>query len=227
MKRISLAVCFLLLILSLSGCVYIRSWVKPKLKPGTAAAAKAPVEYAGPKAKVLLGDFESKSIKASAETAAALRRMLVTALMNSKRFIVAENQGSAADLIIAASVTEFEPQASGGRAGIGGGGGVASGALGSLSGINLNKAHLGLDMRIIDSATSKVISVTHMQGEAANVSGNIKAGWGAWDLEEELSVYSNTPMETAIHACISEALKYITQNIPQSYYQYPKPEEKK
>jgi len=175
--------------------------------------------------------------------------MLVTALVNSNRFSVLERQalsavmqeqelassGAAqqgaggpqrgkiktADLIISAAVTEFEPQASGGRAGIGGGAGVGSGILGGLLGASLNKSHMALDIRIIDSSTSEVLASTRVQGEASDVGGAIMAGFfGGWALGGGLSAYANTPMEKAIRVCIIEAVRYISQGIPATYYKY-------
>jgi curli biogenesis system outer membrane secretion channel CsgG len=126
-----------------------------------------------------------------------------------------------ADLIITAAVTEFEPQASGGRAGIGGGGGVASGILGGLLGAALNKSHMALDIRIIDASTSEVLAATRVQGQASDVSGAIMAGFfGGWGLGAGLSVYANTPMEKAIRVCIIEAVRYVAQTIPPTYYKY-------
>ena len=173
--------------------------------------------------------------------------MLITALMNSNRYTVVERQvlraimqeqelaisgagdGSGpqrgqirtADLVITAAVTEFEPQASGGRAGIGGGGGIGSGILGGLLGGAMNKAHMALDIRIIDTSTSEILAATRVQGQAADISGAIMAGFlGNWGLGAGLSAYANTPMEKAIRVCIIEAVKYISQATPPKYFKH-------
>ncbi|MBM3255388.1 MAG: hypothetical protein FJZ08_03725, partial [Candidatus Omnitrophica bacterium] len=126
-----------------------------------------------------------------------------------------------ADLIITAAVTEFEPQASGGSAGIGGGGGVGSGLLGGLLGAALNKAHMALDIRIVDTSTSEVLAATRVQGQASDVAGGFMMGFmGNWALGGGLSAYANTPMEKAIRICIIEAVRYISQVIPANYYKY-------
>jgi curli biogenesis system outer membrane secretion channel CsgG len=174
--------------------------------------------------------------------------MLITALMNSNRFSVLERQAlaaimqeqelsasgavqqgaqvqrgqlKAADLIVTAAVTEFEPNASGGSAGVGGGGGVGSGLLGGLLGAALNKAHMAMDIRIIDTATSEVLSATRVQGEASDIAGGFMMGFmGSWGLGAGLGAYANTPMEKAIRICIIEAVRYISQTIPANYYKY-------
>jgi len=213
----------------------------------TAGAAALP-PYAGPRARIAVADFDVKAAKATGEIGSGLREMLVTALINSSRFSVLERQalsavmqeqeliasGAAqqtggpehgkiktADLIVTAAVTEFEPQASGGRAGIGGGGGVESGILGGILGAALNKAHIALDIRIVDTSTSEVIAATRVQGQASDVAGGIGIGFlGGLGLGVGLSGYTNTPMEKAIRICIIEAVRYISATIPASYYKY-------
>lgn len=199
--------------------------------PGT-GTAKLP-SYSGPKANITVGDFEVKAVKATAEIGSGIRQMLVSALINSDRFSIIERQtqtvviqeeagkNSVADLILAASVTEFEPQASGGRAGVGGGGGAGSGILGGLLGSALNKAHITLDMRILDASTSKVLAATRLQGQASDISGAIMGGLsGNLSLGTGLSPYAGTPMEKAIRICIIEAVRYASEAIPVTYYKY-------
>ena len=196
----------------------------------------------------MLADFEIKTAKATSETGSSLREMLVTALINSNRVSIlgpealkAANQeqktdtsgvaqasggpekekGKTADLIISAAVTEFEPQASGGSSGIGGGGGIRSGVLGAMLGGSLNKAHMSLDIRIIDALTSKVLAATLLHGQAIDISGAIMNRFsGKLSLGTGLSGYANTPMEKAIRSCIIEAVRYIAENIPANYYNY-------
>jgi curli biogenesis system outer membrane secretion channel CsgG len=128
---------------------------------------------------------------------------------------------AAADLVITAAVTEFEPQTSGGAAGIGGGGRVGRGVLGGLIGGALNKAHMALDIRIVDASTSEVLAATRVQGSASDIAGGIGVGFlGSWGLGAGLSGYANTPMEKAIRVCIIEAVKYISQSVPMDYYKY-------
>jgi curli biogenesis system outer membrane secretion channel CsgG len=204
---------YLLLATIFTGCASFRHKAKVD------KAALPP--YSGPKAKIAVADFEAKTVKASSEICLALREMLVGALLNSNRFLVVEHQALTADLIITAAVTEFEPSASGGSAGVGGGGGVGSGALGGLLGMALNKAHLALDIRIVNAATSKVLAATRVQGQASDISGTVTAGlWEKHGVGGALSVYANTPMEKAIRICIIEAVRYVSGGIPPKYYKY-------
>jgi curli biogenesis system outer membrane secretion channel CsgG len=98
---------------------------------------------------------------------------------------------------------------------------VGSGILGGLLGAALNKSHMALDIRIVDTSTSEVLAATRVQGQASDVSGGFIGGFlGGWALGGGLSMYANTPMEKAIRICIIEAVKYISQNIPVNYYKY-------
>ena len=245
MKRLLLLVGCWLLVVGLVGCA---TMMQPSAQVDNTAGAAALPPYSGPKARIAVADFDVKAARATYEIGSGLREMLVTALINSNRFSVLERQalsavmqeqelsasGAAqpgsgpqrgniktADLIITAAVTEFEPQASGGRAGIGGGGGVGSGVLGALIGGALNKAHMALDLRIVDASTSEVLTATRVQGQASDISGGIMAGFlGSWGMGAGLSAYANTPMEKAIRVCIIEAVRYISQTIPANFYKY-------
>ncbi len=249
MRKIFLVSSCLLLVASLLGCTALQQITQPTAQVDNNAGAAPLPPYSGPKARIAVADFDVKAAnRAGREIGSGLREMLVTALLNSNRFSVVERQalsavmqeqelsasGAAqsstgpqrgkiktADLIITAAVTEFEPQASGGRAGIGGGGGVGSGILGGLLGAALNKAHMALDIRVVDTSTSEVLAATRVQGQASDISGAIMGGFlGSWGLGGGLSAYANTPMEKAIRVCIIEAVRYISQTVPANFYKY-------
>jgi len=232
----------------LSGCATLETLSQPTARIDNTAGTQPLPPYSGPKARIAVADFDVKAAKAGGEIGSGLREMLITALVNSNRFRVVERQalkaimkeqelavsGAAqgtsqvrtgaiktADLIITAAVTEFEPQASGGGAGVGGGGGIGKGVLGALLRGALNKSHMALDIRIVDTSTSEVLAATRVVGEASDISGGIMGGFlGSWGLGGGLSMYKNTPMEKAIRVCIINAVNYISQSIPPSYYKY-------
>ncbi len=248
MKRIFFILGMWYLIFTLAGCASLRQMMQPRAQVEPTAGVQALPPYSGPKARIAIADFEAKAAKATGEIGSGLREMLITALINSNRFSVVERQvleavmkeqelsasGAAdqttkvergkiktADLIVTAAVTEFEPQTSGGRAGVGGGGGVGSGVIGAMLGGALNKAHLALDIRVIDTSTSEILAATRVEGQASDISGAIMAGFlGGWGLGSGLSAYANTPMEKAIRICIIEAVKYVAQTTPADYYKY-------
>ncbi len=249
MKRVLSLVVSLVLLATTCGCAGLDAMMQPTAQVDNNAGAQPLPPYSGPKARIAVADFDVKAAKAGGQIGSGLREMLVTALINSSRFSVLERQvlgalmqeqelgasGAAqqgtggaqrgkiktADLIITAAVTEFEPNASGGGAGIGGGGGVGSGVLGGLLGASMNKAHMALDIRIVDASTSEVLAATRVQGQASDVAGGFMMGFmGSWALGGGLGAYANTPMEKAIRVCIIEAVRYISQTIPANYYKY-------
>jgi len=220
---------------------------QPTAQVDNNAGTVAMPPYNGPKARIAVSDFDVKAAKAGGEIGTGLREMLISALMNSNRFRVVERQvlnalmqeqelaasGAAqaggvqrgqiktADLMVTAAVTEFEPNATGGGAGLGGGGKVGHGILGAVLGGSMNKAHMALDIRILDTSTSEILAATRVQGQATDMQGGIMAGFlGSWGLGAGLSGYANTPMEKAIRVCILEAVKYISQQVPANYFKY-------
>lgn len=248
MKRFFCLLIITAAFIQLSGCASLEQLTQPAAQVDNNSGATPLPPYNGPKARIAVADFEVKASQASGEIGTGLREMLITALVNSNRFRVVERQvlsavmqeqelaasGAAAqgggsqqgaiktaDIIVTAAVTEFEPQASGGAGGIGGGGGLGSGILGGLLGASLNKAHMALDIRIVDTSTSEVLAATRVQGQATDISAGFMAGFfGGWALGGGLSAYANTPMEKAIRICVIEGVRYISQTLPANYYKY-------
>lgn len=116
--------------------------------------------------------------------------MLATALFHTNRYIVLERQtlgdvlkeqdlGAAgrikrgteapvgeiegAELLVTGAVTEFEGAASGVGGGLGGFGSI----LGAIAG-GIKNAHMAIDVRIIDTKTSRIVAATSVQGEATD-----------------------------------------------------------
>lgn len=176
---------------------------------------------------------------------------MVTALFSSNRFIVLDRQvlddvlteqdlGAAgrirqdtaapigevegAELLIVGAVTEFEGGASGmqgGVGGIGGIGGIGGGVLSALAG-GYRKAHMAIDVRIIDTRTSRIVAATSVEGEATDVNmGGLIGGFtGSGALAAGLGGWQNTPTEKALRMCINDAVNFIITKTPQNYYHY-------
>jgi len=235
-KKLLLVIGYSTVIISLVGCGFIRSLVRSKVNAGNKIGVSVLPPYSGPKAHITIAEFDVKTAMANSEIGSALRQILTTVLINSNRFsvierqllsAVAQEQGvsaaavssnnnepqkskiKTADLIITGALTEFEPQTSGGRAGVGGGGGIGNGILGGILGANLNKAHIALDIRIVDASTSEVLATTHLQGQASDNTVSMNGVFGAGGLGAGLSVYANTQMEKATRISIIEAARYI------------------
>jgi curli biogenesis system outer membrane secretion channel CsgG len=206
--------------------------------------------YDGPKARVAVSQFKDKTGKGwwTGAIGDGMADMLATALFNSNRYIVLERQqvsdvlreqdlGGAgrikkgteapigeiegAELLITGAVTEFEGAASGGGGGIGGIGGTAGRVLGGIAG-GLKKAHMAIDMRVIDTRTSRIVAATSVEGEATDfaLGGALAGAGGGGALGGALGGWSKTPTEKALRVCIQEAVKFIVSKTPQTYYHY-------
>jgi curli biogenesis system outer membrane secretion channel CsgG len=233
-------------ILLLTGCAAINESMEPTAHVESSVPADLPA-YSGPKARISVQRFDVRAAKAGNEIGNGLRDMLATALLESNRFSVLERQELSSimqeqelsasgavgkesriqrgiligsDLMITGAVTEFEGKASGGGGGLGVGG-LIGGVIGGI-GATMNKAHIGIDLRIVNVATGEIIAAKKVVGEAkdANI-GTIVGGFGGGVFGGAgLGMYKNTPMEKAIRICIGEAVKYLSSAVPPQYYKY-------
>ena len=251
MKRFFTCLIALLLISGLTGCSSLMNIIKPGRKDRRSIGVPLITPYSGKKATVKLADFDIKTAKAEGQVGEALREMLLVALANSGRFIVVapsplklsgesgsredredfslseskeiqlQDKDLNADLIIVVTVEDFEPKASGGRAGVGGGGGAASGFLGGVPGTTSGKAQSAWDIHLLDKTTSRALASGSIQGQAGDIVGVSAQGFfGDWPLPAGLSAYAGTPMEKAIRLCIIEVVRYLSENVPEQYYKY-------
>lgn len=169
-----------------------------------------------------------------------MRDMMTTALFNTNRYIVLEREQLGAvlkeqdlattgrikkgteapigeiygaELIITAAVTEFE----GGAKGVGGGTKI----LGVKVGGGVKKAHIVIDIRIIDTKTSQIVAATSVEGKATSFAlGGATTIGGS--LPVALGGFSKTPTEKAIRVCIQKAVEYIVSQTPAEFYRYEK-----
>ena len=239
---------FPLILLFLAGCSTMESTIQSQ--PTAHVESTVPQTlppYSGPKARIAVARMNVTAAKGNSAIGDGLRDMLVTTLMETNRFTVVERQDlnailgeqelsasgavsqaarvkrgqiKGADLLVVGTVSEFEPHASGMGGGVGGGGwgGVVLGGIGAMT----KKAHIGIDVRIIDAVTSEVIAAKHVVGEARDnaLGALVGAPVGGGALGAGLGMYANTPTEKAVRVCIGEAVSFISQIIPAQYYKY-------
>ena len=216
--------------------------------PSIAEARAEP--YNGPKARIAVARFENKSADARSfwnpQIGNGMADMLTTALFNSGRFIVVERgagledvmqeqdlgasgrvrQDTAAaigeiegaELLVVAAVTEFEGNAGGTR---GGAGGIGGGVLGAVFG-GVRKAHMAIDLRIVDARTSRILAATSVEGEASdfNIGGALAGYTGSVGLGGALQSWENTPREKALRQVIGKAVEVVINKTPQTYYRH-------
>jgi curli biogenesis system outer membrane secretion channel CsgG len=206
--------------------------------------------YDGPKARIAVADFEDKMSSTGqyrAEYGRGMADMLATALFNTNRYIVLERQKltyvlaeqdlgasgrvkretaapigelEGAELLVTAAVTGFDP-------GVAGGGGTASGVLGTLFGKaagqtmgniagGLRRAHVALDLRVIDTKTGRVVAANSVQGSATEFSGTL--GAANTTFSGALGGFAKTPMERAIREAIQHSVDFVVSQTPAKFY---------
>jgi len=217
--------------------------IKPK---ATSAPSMQQTPAQNQMARIAVARFENKTGQTwwTGSIGDGMADQLATALVNTNRFIVLERQAledvlkeqdlgatgrirsdtaaaigqiEGASLLVLGAVTEFEGATSGGS---GSASGSGSSIIGAILG-GFEKAHMAIDLRIIDTKTSRILVAKSVEGAATNV--NLKGLLGAYDnnvLNSNLSAWQNTPTEKALRICIQEAVKLIESEIPETYFRH-------
>ncbi len=231
----------LLILLASAACSVTQPTARVTSGGGPSVAQAQAVPYDGPKARIAVSSFVDKTAKGFHQIGDGLSDMLTTELFNTNRFIVLERQMlgevlaeqdlaaagrvkqgteapvgeiEGAELLVTGAVTEFEPRAGGV------GGGVIFGNLPIALGGGGNRAHLAIDLRVVDARTSRILSATTVEGTATDIAGlaAFQVGGGASELGIGLGGYKNTPMEKAVRIAIREAVNFVSSQTPAQYY---------
>lgn len=228
---------FAALLLGLSGpaAAQVTSKEGPDMDSARAEA------YDGPKARIVIADFEDKMSSQGqyrAEYGRGMSDMLKTALFQSNRYVLLEREKMAAveserarraartgaaqprvqledaDIVVTAAITGFDVETTGGDIGRQLGGALGS-FLGSVTG-SMRQARVAMDIRLIDVDTGRVIAATSVEGKASSFGGSSTGG----SLGSSLSGFAKGPMETAIRDMIRESVRFVVSRTPQTYYRY-------
>jgi curli biogenesis system outer membrane secretion channel CsgG len=241
-KRV-LLVTLLLLAVGVWGCETTPTAKVTSGQEGPSISEAQQEAYNGPKARIAVAQFKDKTGKGwwTGQIGDGMADMLATALFNTNRYIVLERQilgdvlteqdlGASgrvsketaapigkiegAELLVTGAVTEFEPGSSGVGGSIGGTmGQVFSSVLGAVQ-----KSHIAIDMRLVDTRTSRIVAAVSVEGEATNYNlGGLAVGSSVGG---SLGGYSKTPMEKAVRIALGEAVKFVVSKTPQKYYHY-------
>lgn len=160
------------------------------------------------------------------------KEQLVTAIMQTNAFIVLERQAlrdvlgeqdlgasgrvrketaseigeiEGASFLIYGAITEYQASQAGAV------GGVGIYALPGIIGGLFKQDHVAIDLRIVDSKTSRVLNATSVEGKARDIGaafggmfGGVLAGIGGG---------YKTPIQKAIRACMIKAVNWIADNL--------------
>jgi curli biogenesis system outer membrane secretion channel CsgG len=174
-----------------------------------------------------------------------VKEMLVSALVACDRFLVYERENigdilteqelsasraakpqakipqgqlEGVELYVYGALTEFEAEKEGG------GLTIPIPAFGTTFDADLRykTAKVGMDIRIVDTRTGRIVAVTTVEGTATNVGfgAREKTSWGT--LPKSLEGYNNTPVEAAMRKMLRAAVNYIITKTPQDYYHHEK-----
>lgn len=206
--------------------------------------------YDGPKARVAVARFTDKTRKGwyTGHIGDGMADQLATALFNTNRYILLERQtlgdvlkeqdlGAAgrisretaapvgqiegAEILITGAVTEFEPGASGAGGRTSGGGGMLGNIVGAVSGA-FSSAHIAIDLRLIDTRTSRVLAATSVEGKTTDVDvgGALGGYFGGGRLGGALSAWDNEPIGKALRIAINDAVDFVVSKTPPIYYRH-------
>lgn len=247
-RKVLSCVSMLVLLFGLWGCEMTPTAKVTSGEGGPSMDEARMEAYDGPKARIAVSQFTDKSAKGghlhgwwNAQIGDGMRDMLATALFNTNRFIVLERQQigeilaeqdfgasgrvkqetaaaigeiEGAELLVTGAITEFEP-ASGG---IGGGmGGIFGSVFGAVAG-GLKKSHIAIDLRVIDTRTSRIVAATSVEGEARDTSlGGLLVGASVGG---GLGGYSKTSMEKAVRIALGAAIDFVVTKTPKKFYHF-------
>ncbi len=208
-------------------------------------------DYNGPKARIAVARFTDKTGRRwwTRSLGDGMADQLATALFNSNRYIVLERQllnevlreqdlGASgrvrtdtaapigqiegAELLVTGAVTEFEGDTEGTQGGLGSIiGGSFGHIVGAISG-GYRKAHMAIDVRVIDTRTSRIVAAISVEGEATdvNLGGALGGAVTGGALSGSLGGWKNTPIEKALRICIQKAVQFIVSKTPPVYYRH-------
>lgn len=200
--------------------------------PCAAGATEAVPAYQGPKQTISVLEFENKvqGVYGSAALGEGMTEILTTELVNSGRFVVVDRQDlrgivkeqelamtglvneetgvdtgqmAGAQFFIKGAVTEFNPQA--------GGGGLSVGYRQAQVGHKSKKAHVGIDVRLVDNGTGQIFAAYHATATARQ--GSTAVGTSFFHDDDPFKIgisgFHGTPLGVAVRDAIQDVVGFI------------------
>lgn len=203
--------------LALTSCAATTATVISSSGPSISQAQAEPSTSRKP--RIAVQPFDARD--QGPAVGAGMGDMLTNALFNTNKFIVVERdrlsdvmaeqdlgdsnrfkkttaapkgQLEGAELLVRAAITSFEPKCSGG----------------SIILVSAKEACITVNLRILDTATGRVVNATTV--EATSASRSIGLVYSGGELPIGLGAYSKTPMEKAIRNAIEAAVDHIASS---------------
>lgn len=201
-----------------------------KKETGEDDEAKEPVypPYSGPRKRVAVTKFDNKvkGVYGNQNLGEGMSEMLVTELIKTNRFVVVERQALqdilgeqelgqtgvvkketaakvgqvlGAQIIVRGAVSEFEQKESGGDSDLR--------YKGFSLGIKTAQAHVGIDIRLIDTTTGHILHSHNAVGNAQTSA--LKFGVEKGDIDFNIESFKNTPLGQATRQAMHNAVKFI------------------
>lgn len=196
-------------------------------------------KYSGPKCVIAIGDFAVQVPGAPPQIGNGLREMLQTALFESNYFIVVDRMdtaGISAEQLLSDSfmanpdailqqgkMDPAEVMVYGTLIALEGGGGGLRIKIPWMP-INLGGTHYEakatVELRVVDSATSRVIAVSRVDSTAESGKGSFGTTLKGIDIPVELEMFKNTPLELCIRDSIYRAIINLLQDMPANLFRH-------
>jgi curli biogenesis system outer membrane secretion channel CsgG/tetratricopeptide (TPR) repeat protein len=184
--------------------------------------------YSGPRKRVAVTKFDNKvkGVYGNQNLGEGMSEMLVTELIKTNRFVVVERQALqdilgeqelgqtgvvkketaakvgqvlGAQIIVRGVVSEFEQKESGGDSDFK--------YKGFSLGLKTSQAHVGIDIRLIDTTTGQILHSHNAVGNAQTSA--LKFGVEKGDIDFNIEGFKNTPLGQATRQAIQNAVNFI------------------
>ena len=242
-KKLTATVVLGLVISGLAGC---QSTSQESKKEPNINEVQAQ-HYNGPKARIAVARFTDKSNNShwwKKEIGDGMADQLTTALVKTNRFIVLERQAldavlseqdlavsgrvsshtaaaygeiEGAEIVVVAAVTEFDYKNKGVKT-------RSSGFMGDMiSSVSagFSGSHMAIDLRVIDTRTSRILAATTVEGGTKDFDfGAAATNFGSSMTGGGLQGWANTPQEKALREVIVKAVAFLEDRVPDTYYRY-------
>jgi curli biogenesis system outer membrane secretion channel CsgG len=207
-------------------------WVAVMSAGAVFGAADPAPAYHGPKQTISVLELENKvqGVYGSAALGEGMTEILTTELVSSDRFVVLDRQNlrgivkeqelamtglvnqetgvetgqmAGAQFFIKGAVTEFNPQA--------GGGGLSVGYRQAQVGHKSTKAHVGIDVRLVDNATGQIFAAYHATATARQ--GSTAVGTSFFHDDDPFKIgisgFHGTPLGVAVRDAVQDVVGWI------------------